>query len=171
MAPSKICRHQALKMKTANLRVHAALAKLNIPCAIQNLDHETRTSAQAAAALGCSQSQIAKSIVFKSRAGRPILAVTSGSNRVRLDRLSEIIGEKIGKADAKFVRASTGFSIGGVAPTGLPDDVETVFDSDLFRHGSVWAAAGTPNSLFSIQRDDLRRLAGNRIYRFAEPLF
>lgn len=158
-------------MKTANLRVHAALAKMNIPCEIQNLDHETRTSAQAAAALGCSQSRIAKSIVFKSSSGRPILAVTSGCNRVRLDRLSEIIGEKIGRADANFVRASTGFSIGGVAPTGLPDDVETVFDIDLFEHGRVWAAAGTPNTLFSIQRDDLRRIAADRVYRFAEPLF
>ncbi len=161
----------ALKMKPANLRVHAASAKNKIPCKIQILDHETRTSAQAAATLGCSQSQIAKSILFKSASGRPILAVTSGSNRVRLDRLSEYIGEKIGKADASFVRASTGFSIGGVAPIGLPEDVETVFDYDLFEHDNVWAAAGTPNTLFSIQRADLHKLAGDRIYKFAEPLF
>ncbi len=159
-----------MKMKTTNMRVFAALAKIDIQCDIKFLDHETRTSAQAAATLDCSLSQIAKSIVFKTANERPILAVTSGSNRVRIDRVSEIIGEKINIANANFVREKTGFSIGGVAPAGLASDVQVIFDADLFKHDQVWAAAGTPNTLFPLNRVDLQKLAEDRIYDFAEPL-
>lgn len=159
-----------MKLKSANLRVIEALRSLNIECNVQLLEHETRTSAQAAATLGCSVSQIAKSLVFATEANRPVLAITSGSNRVALDLLSDIIGEKVGKADAAFVRNATGFAIGGVAPVGLASPIETVFDSDLFQHDTVWAAAGTANSLFPISRHDLRRLAGERIFEFAAPL-
>lgn len=140
---------------------------MNIECKIQLLDHETRTSADAAETLGCSVSQIAKSLIFSTASKQPVLAITSGSNRVALDLLSDIIGEKISKADAEFVRDMTGFSIGGVAPVGLANPIQTVFDKDLFQHSTVWAAAGTANSLFPISNQDLRRLAGERIYNFA----
>ncbi len=159
-----------MKLRPANQRVIDALSALNIDCHIQLLDHETRTSAAAAETLGCSVSQIAKSLIFATESNRPILAITSGSNRVALSRLSEIAGEKVGKADADFVREVTGFAIGGVAPVGLASAIETVFDRDLFQHSTVWAAAGTANSLFPISSQDLQRLAGDRIFDFTDPL-
>lgn len=157
-------------MNQANIRVKSALEEMNISCEINFLQHETRTSAQAADTLGCSISQIAKSLIFKTGEGEAILAVTSGANRVRTDLLAEVIGKSIGKADAEFVRQNTGFVIGGVAPVGLSSPIQTVFDRDLFAHEVVWAAAGTPDTLFPISQIDLYTLAGDRIYEFTEPL-
>ena len=142
---------------------------MNIACDIRILDHETRTSQAAAIALGCRVSQIAKSLIFKTQSNRPVLAITSGSNRVALDRLSAIVGEKVGKANADDVKAATGFAIGGVAPVGLANPVDTFFDRDLFDHDVVWAAAGTANSLFPIAKEDLKIIAGERIFDFAAP--
>lgn len=159
-----------MELKPANQRVVAALSALQIECDIRILDHETRTSVEAADTLGCQVGQIAKSLIFKSESGRAILAITSGSNRVDLRQLSEVIGEKVGKANADFVRESTGFVIGGVAPVGLASSVHTVFDRSLFEHDTVWAAGGTANSLFPITNADLRRLADDRIYAFTVPL-
>ena len=157
-------------MNPANIRVINALEALNIPCDITFLQHDTRTSAQAAETLGCSISQIAKSLIFSTDDGEAVLAVTSGGNRVNTDLLSKLIGKQIGKANADFVRQKTGFVIGGVAPAGLATSVETVFDRDLFDYETIWAAAGTPNTLFPISRDDLYTLANNRIHDFTEPL-
>ena len=142
---------------------------MNIACDIRILDHETRTSQAAAIALGCRVSQIAKSLIFKTQSNRPVLAITSGSNRVALDRLSAIVGEKVGKANADDVKDATGFVIGGVAPVGLAKPVDTVFDRDLFDHDVVWAAAGTANSLFPISKEDLKIIADERIFDFAVP--
>ncbi len=159
-----------MQLKPANHRVVAALRELDIECDIRILDHETRTSAEAAETLGCQVAQIAKSLIFKAKSERAILAITSGSNRVVLSTLAKVVGEKVGKADADFVRQTTGFAIGGVAPVGLASVVETVFDEDLFLHETVWAAAGTANSLFPINNADLRRLAADRIFAFGESL-
>ncbi len=159
-----------MPLKPANQRVVDALDARSIHCEIQILDQETRTAAAAAETLGCTSSQIAKSLIFATETHQPVLAVTSGSNRVVLSQLAAIIGQQVGKADADFVRKMTGFVIGGVAPVGLATDIETVFDRDLFQHETVWAAAGTPNSLFAISNKDLLRLAGDRIFNFTRPL-
>lgn len=155
-------------MKASNQRVMAALLELGMPSEIKLLDRDVRTSEQAAAALGCSVGQIAKSLIFRLGCGDAVLAVTSGANRVDLRRLGEIANDEILKADADFVRSKTGFAIGGVAPVGLASEVMTCFDQDLFGHDQVWAAAGTPDSLFPILREDLLRLAKGRIYGFAQ---
>lgn len=157
-------------MNRANIHVKSTLAQMNIPCEISLMRHETRTSAQAAETLGCSIAQIAKSIIFRTGHGEAVLAVTSGANRVRTDRLADVTGQSVGKADADFVRRKTGFVIGGVAPVGMSGPIHTVFDQDLFEHEVVWAAAGTPDSLFPISRKDLHKLADGRIYEFTEPL-
>ncbi|MDE0308604.1 MAG: YbaK/EbsC family protein [Acidiferrobacterales bacterium] len=157
-------------MNPANIRVKSALAQMNIPCEITIVEHDTRTSAQAAETLGCSIAQIAKSLIFTAGDGDAVLAVTSGANRVCTDLLADLVGQPIGKANAEFVRHTTGFVIGGVAPAGLAHPVRTVFDRDLFVHETVWAAAGTPNSLFPISRKNLRVLAGDRIRNFTQPL-
>jgi prolyl-tRNA editing enzyme YbaK/EbsC (Cys-tRNA(Pro) deacylase) len=103
----------------------------------------TRTAQDAAAAIGCSVGQIVKSLVFV-RAEQPVLVLCSGANTVDAERLG------LAKADADLVRRATGFSIGGVPPYGHPARLETLVDEDLLGHDEVWAAAGTPRSVFPL---------------------
>lgn len=116
----------------------------------------TRTAADAAKAIGCSVAQIAKSIVFRAaRSGKPVLVIASGANRVNEARVAALIGEPVEKADADFVRESTGFAIGGVPPVGHAQAIRTLIDEDLMKLGEVWAAAGTPNSVFRLEAQRL----------------
>lgn len=116
----------------------------------------TRTAADAARAIGCSVAQIAKSIVFRgATSGEPVLVIASGANRVNEARVAALIGEPVEKADADFVREATGFAIGGVPPVGHAQPIRTLIDEDLLKLGEVWAAAGTPNSVFRLQAQRL----------------
>jgi len=127
---------------------------------VRTLAESTRTAAEAAAALGCEVGAIASSLVFVAD-GDPILVLTSGAHRVDTDLLARQIGaQTIARADAATVRQATGQPIGGVAPFGHPDRVTTYLDVELKKHGELWAAAGTPNSVFEISYDDLRALTG-----------
>jgi len=105
--------------------------------------------------------QIAKSIVFRTvHAQRPVLVVASGANRVNETRVAALLGEPIEKADAAYVRARTGFAIGGIPPIGHPQPIPTLLDEDLLRLGELWAAAGTPNSVFKLSAETLHALTG-----------
>lgn len=152
--------------KSGAERLAAALGALGRDCRIVRFDETTRTAADAAAAIGCTVAQIAKSLVFKtSRSERPVLVIASGPNRVDERRLAEalsaeIAGEAIKRPDADYVRARTGYSIGGVAPIGHAETPLTVIDADLFRHETIWAAAGTPNSVFALTPDQLLEMTG-----------
>lgn len=127
---------------------------------VRTLTDSTRTAAEAAAALGCEVGAIASSLVFLAD-GEPILVLTSGSHRVDTDLLARQIGAAaITRADAARVREATGQPIGGVAPLGHPSPVTTYIDVELKKHGELWAAAGTPHSVFEISYDDLRSLTG-----------
>lgn len=84
------------------------------------------------------------------------MALVSGANRASEQRLAALVGEPIGKADADFVRATTGYAIGGVCPVGLPEHVHTFIDQDLNTYTEIWAAGGTPASVFKLTPDDLR---------------
>jgi prolyl-tRNA editing enzyme YbaK/EbsC (Cys-tRNA(Pro) deacylase) len=95
------------------------------------------------------------------------LVVASGANRVNEARLGELAGEPIAKADAAFVRAHTGFSIGGVAPLGHPAPIKTFVDADLFQYAEIWAAAGTPNAVFALTPADLERITGGQVATIA----
>lgn len=147
-------------------RLAAALEALGREHQVVRFDETTRTAADAAAAIGCTVEQIAKSLVFKtSDSERPVLVIASGSNRVDEGRLADaladtIAGEKIKRPDADYVRARTGYSIGGVAPIGHAEPPLTVLDDDLFRHDTIWAAAGTPNSVFALTPDQLAEMTG-----------
>src|SRR5690606_15202312 len=102
-------------------RVQDALAALGLPHRVVELPASTRTAQEAADALGCTVGQIVKSLVFRAtQTDTPILVLASGANRVNEARLGELVGEPVAKADAAFVRAHTGFAIGGVAPLGHP---------------------------------------------------
>ena len=131
-------------------RVAAALAERAHPHPPQWLEVSARTSAEAAAALGVEVGQIAKSVIFRRRADdRAVLVVTSGDRRVDESKVAALVGA-IGRADADFVKASTGFSIGGVAPIAHLREPVILVDRDLLRFEVVWAAAGHPNGVFPV---------------------
>jgi prolyl-tRNA editing enzyme YbaK/EbsC (Cys-tRNA(Pro) deacylase) len=123
----------------------------------------TRTAKDAAAAIGCKVDQIAKSLIFKTcTTGRPILVIASGSVRVAEAKVGQLVNEPIEKADADFVREMTGFAIGGVPPVGHAQAIETFLDESLAGYSEIWAAAGTPNAVFRLNPDDLKRITNGR---------
>jgi prolyl-tRNA editing enzyme YbaK/EbsC (Cys-tRNA(Pro) deacylase) len=138
--------------------VESALRAAGYTGAVRELAQSTRSAAEAAAAVGCELGRIVKSLVFRMASGAPLLVLTSGANRVNEAALSERLGAALARADAEFVRAHTGFAIGGVPPLGHPSPIRTVIDADLLEHPTVWAAAGTPNALFEISPSDLARM-------------
>ena len=128
---------------------------------VLEFDASTRTAADAAEAIGCTVPQIAKSLLFMaSESGRPVLVIASGSVRVDEAKVSELLGEKIERADAAFVREKTGFAIGGVPPVAHQTQPVVFIDRTLLDHETIWAAAGTPNSVFRLSPQDLVRLSG-----------
>jgi len=125
----------------------------------------TKTAPDAARAIGCDIGQIVKSLVFVAD-GRPFLALTSGSNRVDPERLAGLLGsEEVRRAEA---REATGYAIGGTPPFGHPRPLTVLVDRDLLSYEVVWAAAGTPDSVFPITPDDLLRTTGGRVADFKE---
>ncbi|OZI78003.1 cys-tRNA(pro)/cys-tRNA(cys) deacylase [Bordetella genomosp. 12] len=119
-----------------------------------------KTSAQAAEGLGCSVAQIAKSIIFRRLADdAPVLVVASGINRVDEAKVAARVGA-LGKADARFVRETSGYAIGGVCPIGHTVRPVMLLDSDLFLYDSLWAAAGHPNAVFNLTPAQLAALTG-----------
>jgi prolyl-tRNA editing enzyme YbaK/EbsC (Cys-tRNA(Pro) deacylase) len=123
----------------------------------------TRTAADAAAAIGCDVAQIVKSLVFRKGSGDALLVLTSGRNRVDEAKVAALVAEPITKADAAFVRDVTGFAIGGVPPAGHRIPIDTLVDRDLLSLGELWAAAGTPQTVFPIGPDELVRLTSGRV--------
>ena len=124
----------------------------------------TRTAQEAAARAGCELGQIVKSLIFKGKdSSKPILILASGPNRVNEKRIAEYAGEAIIKPDADFVRAVTGFVIGGVPPIGHAQKMETYLDEDFLQYTTIWAAAGTPNAIFELKTGDLQKMTGGKI--------
>ena len=124
----------------------------------------TRTAQEAAAAIGCRVGQIAKSILFKGAAsGKAILVIASGANRINEQRIAEHAGEPLAKATPDFVREATGYAIGGVPPIGFPRPIETWIDRDLLKYPEIWAAAGTPFAVFSLDPAVLAGLTGGTV--------
>lgn len=145
-------------------KVQNALKALGFSNDVMELESTTRTSAEAAQAVGCRVEQIAKSILFKSKqTDKPILVIASGPNRVNEKRIEEFISEPLGKADADYVRKHTGFVIGGVPPVGHLENLDIFIDEDLLKYEEIWAAAGSPNALFRLTPSDLVQMTGGRI--------
>jgi prolyl-tRNA editing enzyme YbaK/EbsC (Cys-tRNA(Pro) deacylase) len=126
---------------------------------VRQFPQGTRTADDAARAIGCDVGQIVKSLVFVA-AGRPVIALVSGTNRLDEKRLGEVAGEPVSKADAETARTATGYAIGGVPPFGHATEMRVFMDRDLLAHGVVWAAAGRPDSVFEIGPERLRELSG-----------
>jgi len=150
-------------------RVSAALAERGHPHAPMWLEVPARTSQEAAEALGVAVGQIAKSVIFRRKADdAAVLVVTSGDRRVDEKRVAAFTGP-LGRADAEFVKAKTGFSIGGVAPLAHLTPPVTLIDRDLFRFDEIWAAAGHPNGVFRLAPAQLEALTGAPVADVVQP--
>lgn len=143
------------------LRTQQRLADAGLDSRVVEFEQPTRTSAEAAAAIGCEVAEIAKSIVFRGEdSGQAVVVVASGDNRVSEAKVAALVGEALGRADADFVRTATGYAIGGVAPIGHVQPVKLLLDTDLQRFDRLWAAAGTPFSVFPLSPAQLQALTG-----------
>jgi Cys-tRNA(Pro) deacylase len=145
--------------KTSNktaMEFQEKLAALGIVSEVVEFEETTRTAKDAARAIGCELGQIVKSLIFRTKkSGRAVLVLASGVNRVDEALIRAQIGEKLGKADADFVRESTGYAIGGVPPFGHRSQLPVYVDEDFFQYETIWAAAGTPNAVFQLTPDEL----------------
>jgi prolyl-tRNA editing enzyme YbaK/EbsC (Cys-tRNA(Pro) deacylase) len=151
-------------LPTAAQRVQDVLARLGHAGRVRVMPASTRTSAEAAAAVGCSVAEIAKSIIFRAKPSqRAVLVMASGINRVDEKKVAALLGEGIGKADAEFVRSRTGFVIGGVPPVGHDTPSVVLIDQDLLKLGNLWAAAGTPHAVFPLTPQELVTLTKGKV--------
>ena len=142
------------------LKVQAALGPR---FAVLEFNASTRTAEDAAAAIGCTADEIAKSLVFRAASGRPVLVVASGGHRIDERKIAALVGEPIARADADFVREATGFAIGGVPPIGHRTAPIALIDESLMAFAEIWAAAGTPNAVFRLSPVDLVALTGGTV--------
>ncbi len=149
----------------ASQRVADAAAALGLTIDIVVFAQTTRTAEEAAAAVGCAVGQIVKSLVF-TVGGRPVIALVSGANQLDTRKLAALYGvgrKQVERADADTVRAATGFAIGGVPPFGHAQASDVFIDQDFAQYAVIWAAAGTPNTVFAVAPDELRRATGGRV--------
>lgn len=149
-----------------NQKVDEALKAAGISAQIVVLPQSTRTAPEAAVAVKCNTGQIVKSLIFRgSSSGQPYLFLVSGNNRLDETLAAGLLNEAIERADPAFVRQHTGFAIGGVAPAGFPAPLTTYIDLDLQQYTQLWAAAGTPNTVFAITPSDLVKLTRGQVVR------
>jgi prolyl-tRNA editing enzyme YbaK/EbsC (Cys-tRNA(Pro) deacylase) len=154
------------ELSNAAKKVQDALRAMNLECQVVELPDSTRTAKEAAGAIGCGVEQIVKSLVFRGRSSaKPVLVLASGVNRVDEKKLSALVTEPVEKADADFVRAHTGFAIGGIPPLGHLEPLLTFIDEDLLKFEEVWAAAGTPHAVFRLVPSDLPRMTGGQVIK------
>ncbi|MCY4175974.1 MAG: YbaK/EbsC family protein [Acidimicrobiaceae bacterium] len=146
-------------------RFEQAAAALGVDADIKRFPEGTRTAADAAAAVGCDLGQIVKSLVFECD-GEPVLALTSGAERVDTSALGRLIGGIVTKASADTVKTATGYSIGGTPPFGHSNPLRTFIDASLLRYDIVWAAAGTPELVFALPSSDLARITSGAAAEF-----
>jgi prolyl-tRNA editing enzyme YbaK/EbsC (Cys-tRNA(Pro) deacylase) len=153
----------AEELSPAARRVQDLLRAAGSDAQVRQFAATARTSAEAAAAIGCEVAEIAKSLVFKAASGRPVLVIASGVNRVDERKIAAALGEPIGKADASYVRDRTGYAIGGVAPIGHASLPAIFIDEDLRGYATIWAAAGHPHAVFPLTPAELERLTQGRV--------
>lgn len=157
-------------LKKSAETVQAALDAAGIECQVREFPASTRTAADAAAAIGCTVAEIAKSIIFGlPQSERGVLVIASGVNRIDEQRVSEHLGEPVGKATPELVRQLTGFAIGGVPPVGHTTALPILIDRDLLALTTIWAAAGTPNAVFELTPGQLVALTGGDVIDVAAP--
>ncbi len=155
-------------MTRAGERFLEAARLLGLEPAVRRFPEGTKTAADAARAVGCDVAQIVKSLVFMAD-GAPLLALTSGPNRADPERLADLVqAEHVRQANAEEARSATGFAIGGTPPFGHPQRLTVLMDRDLMGWEELWAAAGTPDTVFPIAPRELLRASGGLIADFKQ---
>lgn len=150
-----------VKLKEAAQRVQDAARASGLDVTVIQREQSTRTADEAAAACGCAVGQIVKSLVFRGKSsGRPYLLLVSGVNRVDEKAVAKTLDELLVRPDAQYVRETTGFAIGGIPPLAHATKLATYVDRDLLQYGTVWAAAGTPDSVFEVDPNALAEKTG-----------
>ena len=156
-------------MKPANLKVKACLESQGFELAIRILSDAVPTAQLAADAIGCQVGQIANSLIFKElREEKAVLIMCSGGRRVDLQKVQQLTGLELGKANAEFVRTQTGFVIGGVPPVAHIQPLRSLLDISLLEHDQIWAAAGTPESIFPMSPQQLQQMTAGEWVDVAE---
>lgn len=152
--------------------VQKVIDALQLTCKVIELEESTRTAADAALTIGCMVGQIVKSLIFKTNnTNQAVLVLVSGKNQVDIEQITVHVGENIVKANADFVKKITGFTIGGIPPFGHKHIINLLyFDQDLLLFEKVWAAAGTPNAVFSINTKDLAMITGAKVIKVKDEL-
>ncbi|RUS43804.1 YbaK/EbsC family protein [Cohnella sp. AR92] len=153
-------------LKASAQRIQSVLSEMGYGERVVELPGSTHSAQEAAEAIGCDISRIAKTIVFRAKpTGEPVLVVASGVNRINERALAKALEKKLSKADAEFVRERTGFVIGGVAPIGHAEAIETIIDEDLLEFDEIWAAAGHPHAVFRMTPSELVAMTQGRVMR------
>ena len=159
------------KLRGSAKRVQEFLVANGFSFDVKELPGSTRTAQEAADSIGCTVSQIAKSLVFREKeTDLPILVIASGSNRVDVKKIEKSTGLKLGKADGKYVKEKVGYAIGGVPPIGHNESLKTILDPDLKKYEEIWAAAGTPFAVFQLKPADLESLTKGRWVDLSEQI-
>ena len=149
-------------MHSKAARVQEILRAAGVEGAVQELPQSTRTAPEAAAAVDADVAQIVKSLVFLA-GDQLVLALVSGANRASVPQMAAVVGSELTQADARTVKELTGYAIGGVPPVGHPTGTVVLVDRDLLRHDVVWAAGGTPRTVFPIAPSRLVRITEGRV--------
>ena len=153
-----------IQLKESAQQIQDKLRELGYSNKVIELPDSARTAQEAADAIGCEVAHIAKSIVFRLKSSdKPLLVVASGVNRINEKLIGAYLNEKLGKADADFVREHTGFVIGGVAPLGHLEPILTLIDEDLFHYREIWAAAGHPKAVFQLTPEELVQMTKGQV--------
>src|SRR5579862_1764097 len=143
-------------------RIQELLTELGSVARVRELSASTRTSVEAAQAIGTTVAQIAKSLLFIA-GDEPILIIASGTNRVSIEKIGRQTGRHLRRATADEVKEHTGYPIGGTPPIGHVSPLRMFIDPDLLAFGEIWAAAGTPYAVFSITPAELLRITGGQV--------
>ena len=153
----------ARSLSSSSQKVQDILDTYEVTFEVVELPSSTRTAREAAESIGCDVSSIAKSLMFIGKqTSKAVMVIASGKNRVDEYLLTEAVGEEISLADAKQVREVTGFAIGGVPPVGFTNPIPVYIDADLMECEEIWAAAGTPFSVFRLEPEDLKLLTDGK---------
>lgn len=151
-------------VRDSSKRIQDLLHEHKLGLKVIEFKEPTRTSQAAANVIGCEVGQIAKTLIFKGKStGKPVCIIASGKNRVDEQKVAHHIGEEIEKPDAQFVKKHTGFVIGGVSPIGFEFDIKPLIDEDLMVYQELWAAAGSPYSVFQLSPTDLQKITQGQV--------
>ncbi|MEM0129603.1 MAG: YbaK/EbsC family protein [Thermoplasmata archaeon] len=151
-------------------RVQEALRRLGVDSRVHEFDRPTRTSAQAADAVGVPVGRIVKSLVFRGSDGVPLLVLAAGDRRVVLAKVELVSGRTVRLAPPEWVAARTGFPVGGVPPVAHDPPMEVLMDETLLPHAEVWAAGGHPQAVFPIAPRRLAEVTSARLADITDPI-